>query len=138
MTQPAEPQSTQVALPPHRYPLWILALAVAIVLALVLSLVQLPPYYRAASLTHLAEIQAREGQHANAARYFVEALDKAPDSRRIRLGLAIALFHSTAEADRQQALQVLKGVELDSDEWRRVSAVMPPGYQQLYFSSGTN
>ena len=103
-----------------------------IVTALVVSLIQLPPYYRAASLLQRAETFAEHGQQKNAVEFFANALELTPSSKRARIGLAVSYFRSPDEEDHKKALEVLQGLTLEKDDWQKLAAVMPAEYRRFF------
>jgi hypothetical protein len=119
-------------LAPHQYPLWIKLMGLAILACLATSLYQLPPYYRAGTLLNRAETLAEHGDHKSAADFFLRALEIAPSSKRVRIGLAFSYFKSSDPEDHKKALNVLEGVTIEKDDWQKLSAVMPASYRHLF------
>ena len=126
------PAGAPPALPPHRYPAWIWIMGLGIVAALVVALMQLPPYYRAAALVRRAEALAGRGDNNNALALFTEALEITPSSKRIRLGLAMSYFRSPEDEDHKRGLEALQGITLEKDEWEKLSAIMPAAYRNFF------
>jgi uncharacterized membrane protein YvbJ len=123
---------TVTVLAPHRYPAWILLIGLSIVAALVISLIQLPHYYRAAVLVQRAESLAEQFQDKSAVGFFTNALEITPSSRRARIGLAISYFKSPDDEDHKKALEVLQGLTLKGDEWQKLKNAMPVAYQHFF------
>jgi hypothetical protein len=120
------------ALTPHHYPPWVVLMGLGIVAALVISLIQLPPYFRAAVLLRHAETLADHGQDRRAVEFFTNALEVTPSSKRARIGLAVSYFRSPDADDHKKGLGTLEGLTLDKGEWRTLAAVMPAEYQHLF------
>jgi hypothetical protein len=123
---------TAVPLEPHTYPPWIWLIGFGIFAMLVVSLIQLPSYYRAATLLGRAETLAEHGQDKNAVKLYTSVLEIIPSSKRARIELAISYFRSPDEDDHKRALEALQGLTFDKDEWQKLTAVMPVTYRQLF------
>jgi hypothetical protein len=119
-------------LAPHKYPIWIWLIALGILTALVVSLVQLPPFFRAAALVQRAETLAEHGQNDRAIELFTNALAIAPRSKRAQIGLAIGWFRRSDKGDQDRAIAVLRGLTLSTSDWEKIDAVMPLGYHRFF------
>ena len=124
-------EAASPTLPPHQYPAWVCLIGLAIVAALVVALIQLPPYYRAAKLLRLGEVSAEEGRHGSAVEAFRSALELTPSSRRVRIGLAVSYFKSQKDADHKKGLEAVQGMILEYSERLRLLDAAPPGYVHL-------
>lgn len=82
-------------------------MGLGILTAVVVSLLQFPPYYRAAVSVQHAEAVAAQGQDRNAVEFFLNEVRLVPGSKRARIGLAISYFRSPDDVDHQRALEVL-------------------------------
>ena len=51
-----------------------------------------------------------------------------------RIDLALLLFESPAERDWQEALNILRGVELRRDDWEELRKRIPPDYQKFFYA----
>jgi thioredoxin-like negative regulator of GroEL len=107
-------------------------MALGVVWAIALSLKQLPPYYRAATLIKQADTLVKQGRDKDAVEFYAQVLDLVPTSKRARMGMAMAYFKSPQEEDRKKGLAAIKGLSFEDDEWKKLAAVMPPEYQRLY------
>ncbi len=129
----AQPEvETVSALEFYKYPKLIQWMFIGIAGALVFSLIRLPPFYRAAALMQRAEVLAQQAQDKSAVEFYTKALEIAPSSKRARIGLAVSYFRSADNADHEKAMDVLQGITLDKDEYRRLVDAMPVDYQRYF------
>jgi hypothetical protein len=107
-------------------------MGLGLTVALVMSAVRLPPYYRAATYLKQAETAAESGQDKNAIEFFQKVLEITPSAKRARIGIAIAYFRSSDEDDHKRGLLALEGLTIGKDDWQRLVAVMPAEYRQFF------
>ena len=108
-------------LTPHRYPRWIVLNGLGILIAVTLSLVQLPDYVHADNLYVKARILAFSpySPHnvATAIQTLYRALTLAPNSKKIRVELAVLYFESPGNENRRRGYEVLRGLKFTDQEW---------------------
>jgi predicted Zn-dependent protease len=121
-----------VALRPFQYPLWVLFICGFIILSAYVSLNSAAVQVRALSNLWRAEVSARNGDSSSAISAFRNVLADVPTSRDSKIGLAKLLFVNKSQSDSEEALNLLNGIELTSDEWSDLKKVIPLQYQQLF------
>jgi hypothetical protein len=105
-----------------------------VILAALYSLTLLPSLYGAARLLHKAERATSEIDTRLAENLLLDVLRSAPSSARARIDLAILYFRTSSETDQRKALDLLSGLKINEDNWRRISAVLPDKYRSLFQS----
>jgi hypothetical protein len=119
------PPHARPALRPHRYPAWLVASGIAIVMATVYSVVLLPSYLQAFYAVRRAEAAQAQGDRALAERTFLQALQSVPSSKEARIELAILLFQDPADEVQRRGLEYLYGLTVDNQEWKSIEAALP-------------
>jgi hypothetical protein len=121
-----------IPLKPHRYPLWLVAVALVVTGALVYSAILVPPYLGAYLTMRHAEGALAKGDRGAAQALFLDVLQAFPSSKSAHIEIAILLLADPAEAQQQRGLDYLNGINLDKYEWRRVSAVLPERFRNRF------
>jgi tetratricopeptide (TPR) repeat protein len=119
-------------LAPHRYPAWVLLFFAAILAVAVYSLTLLPKYLEAAGDLKAAALAYRTGDFKKSIASYNRALELEPTSKSAIIGEAEALFANGDSSDDEQGLNLLQDIKLDSSEWTRIAAVLPPGFEQYF------
>lgn len=119
-------------LPPHKYPVWLLAVTAVIALAVVYSGILLPRYYSAAKLVEQAQTAEQSHNTRRAISLLAQAGHNVPDSKKIRIEFAYESFKAGTPQDNANAMDALSGITLDADEWSRLSAVMPAEFRSNF------
>lgn len=119
-------------LPPHKYPLWIIAFGVVVTMAVLYSLYFLPSYISAARAMESGNQALQNKNYKEAIKFYSIVLGKEPSSKKARISIFEAIFSNEDPADDEQALLFLSGVELNSVDWSRLKKVMPVKYDQYF------
>jgi hypothetical protein len=122
------------ALPKHRYPLPIIAAAIAMIAAVAYSLLSVPHLVAAGRDYRAGTSALSSGDYSTAFARLSRAHTEAPTSRKILIALAEADF---ADGHAASGLRLLEGVKLTSSEWNGLTAYMPAQYQK-YFHQTAN
>ena len=139
MTEPelSSPEAAPVAfLPPHKYPVWLLAAAVLFVLMAAYSVVLLPKYYSAARLLDKAENEDVAQHLPQSLRFARQAMEKVPDSKKARLQVAYECFKLNTADSRMEGMAALNELHLDNDEFAKLTTVMNDEDKAYFHSDG--
>ena len=128
----AESQPQVVPLRAHSYPIWLQVVAGLVGLAVIYSVLVLPRYYSAASLTEKAQAAVEAQNYPDAAKLLEQAAARVPDSKVIRLQLAYVCFKIGSATAHDEALGALSGLTMDQDEWNVLQPVMPAADQAQF------
>ena len=114
------------------YPWWVIGLGAAVLAAFLYSLVSLP--HHIALARELADAKRRDAarDYVGAEQEFAALLKDMPGSKPARLGMAHAVFADADTSNDQVGLALLADLQLNKDEWRNLSAVMPARYQEQF------
>lgn len=107
-------------------------MGLVLIVALLTSVIRLPPFYPAAILLKQAETLSENGQDQKAIAFFQKTLEITPTAKRARVGIALAYFRSADEDDHKRGLLALEGLTIGKDDWQQLVAVMPPEYQHFF------
>jgi hypothetical protein len=121
-----------LALPPHKYPLWVKLFAAGIIIATLYSLVLLPKYLVAAKKLRAAEAAYQSRDYQSSLELYRYVLETVPTSKTARIGAAEAIFSDGDKSDDEVGLTLLQSITLDKDNWARITRVMPIEYQQYF------
>jgi tetratricopeptide (TPR) repeat protein len=136
-TQPETPDQ-ELPLPDpikkHSYPLQIKAGALAIVILLLSSLIFSPDYLTATFHLNQGRAYIKSEDYQEAKIVLKDALQEVPDSKKVKIYLAIACFSSADTLDDLEGLSYLEGLNINDEDWRKVSSVMPEAYQHFFTS----
>ncbi len=127
-----DPAAAPVPLKPHSYPLWLVAVAFLVAGAVAYSAIIVPPYLRAQNTLWRAEAALEKGDRAAAEVQLLDVLRTFPTSKAARIDIAVMLFADPDKAQQERGLGYLSGIALDKHEWRRVSAVLPERFKDLF------
>ena len=129
-------------LKPHRYPAWVWVLQSIIISMLLYSLFTVPKYLVVAKKIKDAQAAFDNKNYLEAFMLYNEVIDVAPQSNRVKLGLALACFALQNINDQLNeedefwafiALQQLSGIKIiDNNDWEKLQKVMPQRYTQYF------
>jgi hypothetical protein len=119
-------------LPRHRYPAWLVAAGLSIIVATTYSATLLPSYLNAFCAIRIAEAAHARGDRSLAESKLLEALRIVPSSKSARIELAVVLFENPATDVQRRGLGYLQGITLDKAEWRRIDAVLPSEFRDYF------
>jgi hypothetical protein len=122
----------KTAIPPHKYPIWIILFAVAILFTCLYSCLFLPVYYTAATDLVRANKLYHAGHNIESIGFYQKVIDAVPTSEEAKIGMAVALFLNHNQRDDQTALTLLEGYTFDKTQWARIKTIMPYEYQKLF------
>lgn len=120
------------ALGAFAYPWWVILLGLAVVGAFGYSLLSLPGNIVLARELHEARQLDEAGNYAAAEKDYAAVLAGMPRSRAAQIGMAHALFADGDTANDLQGMVLIADLELDKDEWRTLSAVIPEAYRDQF------
>jgi hypothetical protein len=132
---PDDDSARRMPIQAHRYPVWLVAFAIATLGAVFYSLIIIPPFLDAFVLMQRASSARKAGDPVIAEAQLVKVLQIFPTSKAARLDLAVMLLADPSDVQQLRGLDYLKGVTLDKYDWKRVSAVMPAKYLNLFSST---
>ncbi len=132
--EPDEVQHENVVLtmPPHKYPLWVLAFASGVALAVVYSTGLLPHYLRVAGMAKQAEHAYAQKDFQKSIQLYDQALELEPTANAVRISEAEVVFADGDSSNDEKGMSLLQGITLDKSAWARISAVLPPDYVQYF------
>jgi thioredoxin-like negative regulator of GroEL len=117
------------ALPKHRYPKAIVAAGVLTLVAAAYSFYSAPPLISAAHHLRAGQTALAQGQLSTADVELRRAHAAVPTSHKITVALAEAEFANGEDAE---AMELLRGVKLDSGEWTALQRYMPARLQSYF------
>jgi len=129
--QPAPPGqwTDQSRVPPHTYPLWVVAAAVLTVIAALYSFGQVQTLIDTTGNMRAGQKALAARDYATAMVQFEAAHEQVPSSRKVTIYLATAEFGAGEE---QEALALINGMKFSRSEWTTLTQTMPPSIQAHY------
>lgn len=126
------PNNKEVALPKHRYPLWINLFTIGAIVAVIYSCTLLPKYLVAAKQLNRATQAYKNKSYDDSIETYKNILKTVPSSRVACIGAAEALFAKKDKSYDEIAMDLLAEIKLGKREWKRITKVMPAEYQKYF------